>query len=232
MRIGYCKRLMRMNLALHLTKGMKIIMDRLNSKNSVILCGTVSGRPTYSHTAKGERFFTFPLTVERLSGAQDRINDSCREELLSQTEIEEKLRLRVFGELRSFNNKSGVGNKLQIFVFAYELEFCDDEPENLVFLSGALCKEPKLRVTPLGREICDVLIAVNRPLGRSDYLPCICWGQSAHNTSQLNVGQSVDISGRIQSRDYIKVVVGVQLVKTAFEVSATEVKPYMTADSL
>lgn len=199
-------------------------MDRLNAKNSVILCGTVSGRPAYSHTVKGRKYYSFPLTVERLSGTEDRINISCREELLEQTTVSEDGMLRVCGELRSYNNRSGVGNKLQIFVFAHELTFCSDDPENIVFLSGALCNEPKLRVTPLGREICDVLVAVNRPLGRSDYLPCICWGQNAHETAQLRVGQNVEINGRIQSRDYIKIIDGIQFVKTAFEVSAMEVK--------
>ncbi len=118
-----------------------------------------------------------------------------------------------------------MGNKLQIFVYAYELEFCSEEPENQIFLSGALCKEPKLRVTPLGREICDLLVAVNRPLGRSDYLPCICWGQTAREASGFGVGQDVEIDGRIQSREYIKVIDGAQLTKTAFEVSAMEIRP-------
>jgi primosomal replication protein N len=203
---------------------LEVAMDRLNAENSVVLCGTVSEKPAYTHSVKGQRHFSFPLTVARLSGTEDKINISCREELLEGAAVGEHTGLRVYGELRSYNNKSGVGNKLQIFVYAYELEFSDDEPENHIFLSGALCKEPKLRVTPLGREICDLLVAVNRPLGRSDYLPCICWGQTAREAAVFGVGQDIEIEGRIQSRDYIKVTDGVQLTKTAFEVSAMEIR--------
>ena len=198
-------------------------MDRLNVTNSVTLCGTVSGRPSYSHTIKGVRHYTFHLTVLRLSGNEDRINITCTEDLLMQAITGEETTVMVCGELRSHNNKSGVGNKLQIYVFANEIVFCDKEPDNQVYLSGTLCKEPKLRVTPLGREICDLLIAVNRPLGRSDYLPCICWGQSAREASQFTVGQTLEVEGRIQSREYIKVVDGQQQTKVAFEVSAMTV---------
>ena len=199
-------------------------MDRLNAKNFVSLCGAVVGRPSFSHTAAGRRYFSFPLTVSRLSGAEDRIIVSCREDLIEGAFPDERSALRVLGELRSYNNKSGVGNRLQISVFAFELEFCDDEPENVVYLSGTICKPPKLRQTPLGREICDLLIAVNRPLGRSDYLPCICWGQSAQEVSEFAVGQPIELDGRIQSRDYIKLIEGEQYRKTAFEVSAVSVR--------
>ena len=199
-------------------------MDRLNAKNFVSLCGTVCGRPNFSHTAGGRRYFSFPLTVSRLSGAEDRIIISCRDDLLEGAFPDDGDALHILGELRSYNNKSGIGNRLQISVFAFELEFCDDEPENTVYLSGTICKPPKLRQTPLGREICDLLIAVNRPLGRSDYLPCICWGQSAQEAAGFAVGQSIELDGRIQSRDYIKLIEGEQYRKTAFEVSAVSVR--------
>ncbi len=198
-------------------------MDRLNASNSVALCGTVSGRPYYSHTIKGVRHYSFPLTVPRLSGTEDTINITCTEDLLTLAIPSDESMLRVCGELRSHNNKSGVGNKLQIYVLANYFEFCDAEADNQVFLSGTLCKEPKLRVTPLGREICDLLIAVNRPFGRSDYLPCICWGQSARDCAQYSIGQTLEIEGRIQSREYIKIVGGQQETKIAFEVSAMSV---------
>lgn len=199
-------------------------MDRLSTTNSVTLCGTVSQRPEYSHSVRDKRFFSFPLVVERLSGATDRITVICGQELLWSSIPEGCTALKVTGELRSHNNKTGVGNRLQIFVFADSLEFCREEHRNTVFLAGALCKEPKLRTTPLGREICDLLLAVNRPMGRSDYLPCICWGKNARLASELTVGRSLLLDGRIQSRDYIKVVDGQQLVKTAYEVSAMSIE--------
>lgn len=198
-------------------------MDRLNATNSVILCGTVSGRPVYSHSIKGKHYYTFPMTVPRLSGTEDKINIICQEELLQEAIPDENTALTVGGELRSHNNKSGVGNKLQIFVYAYELNFCCGAAANQVYLAGTLCKEPKLRITPLGREICDLLLAVNRPLGRSDYLPCISWGQSAREAAEYAVGDNLIVEGRIQSRDYIKVIGGEQFTKTAYEVSAMEV---------
>ncbi|MFB0920809.1 MAG: single-stranded DNA-binding protein, partial [Oscillospiraceae bacterium] len=131
--------------------------------------------------------------------------------------------LRVTGELRSYNNKSGVGNRLLIFVYANELEFCDGEPENLISLRGTVCKQPSLRMTPLGREICDILLAVNRPFGRSDYLPCISWGQNAREASLWNVGDTIELEGRIQSRSYIKSADSGQVKKVAYEVSASSV---------
>lgn len=195
-------------------------MDRLNTGNFVTLCGAVTTGPVFSHSIRDRRFFTFPLTVERLSGTEDKINIICGEELLW-TELPENCRsLKVTGELRSHNNKTGIGNRLQIFVYAEELEFCNEEHCNTVSLSGTICKEPKPRITPLGREICDLLLAVNRPMGRSDYLPCICWGRNARLAAELGVGSKLGIEGRIQSRDYIKVIDGVQLTKTAFEISA------------
>ena len=195
-------------------------MDRLNTGNTVTLCGAVAAPPVFSHAIKDRHFYTFPLTVERLSGTEDKINIICPQELLW-TEIPENCTsLMVTGELRSHNNKTGIGNRLQIFVFAEELEFGNEEHSNRVCLTGALCKEPKPRVTPLGREICDLLLAVNRPMGRSDYLPCICWGKNARTAAGLSVGSCIHLDGRIQSRDYIKVLDGAQVTKTAFEISA------------
>jgi len=193
-------------------------MDRLG--NTVTLCGAVGAGPVISHYVRDRRFFTFPLIVVRLSGAEDKINIICSEELLW-TEIPEDCTcLKVTGEVRSHNNKTGVGNRLQIFVYAEKLEFCNEEHCNLVELTGTICKEPKPRVTPLGREICDVLLAVNRPMGRSDYLPCICWGRNARTAAGLGVGSQIHLAGRIQSREYIKMTDEGQVTKTAFEISA------------
>ncbi len=199
-------------------------MEKDIMANTIRLCGTVDGKPNFSHISRNRKFYVFPLRIPRLSGAEDIINIVCDEELMRTIEPNEFSMLRVQGELRSYNNKSGVGNKLLIFVYASELLFCDDEPENKVILKGTVCKQPSLRLTPLGREICDILVAVNRPFGRSDYLPCISWGQNAREASLWKVGDSVELEGRVQSRSYIKNSDGVQEHKTAYEVSASAIE--------
>lgn len=194
------------------------------TNNFVELCGTVAGRPVFSHKSRNEDYYIFPLETERLSGTVDRLNVIVRYSMLCDLEIEEKQRLAVVGELRSFNNKSGEGNRLVITIFAKELYFTDDEDRNNVFLIGALCKPPNLRRTPMGREICDLMLAVNRRYGRSDYLPCIAWGQLAQVVSGLYVGDTIELEGRIQSRKYIKNEDGVPVEHTAFEVSIINVE--------
>ena len=199
-------------------------MEKSTTGNMTRLCGSVDGKASFSHISRNRKYFVFPLRVPRLSGAEDVINVVCDEEKLQALEPDGSPMLHVTGELRSYNNKSGVGNKLIIFVYANEMEFCDCEPENTISLRGTLCKQPSLRMTPLGREICDILIAVNRPFGRSDYLPCICWGQNARESAKWSVGDTIEIEGRIQSRNYIKTTDGRQIKKTAFEVSASTVE--------
>ncbi len=196
-------------------------MEKKSTGNTTRLCGYAEDKAQFSHISRNRRYFTFPLRVARLSGAEDVINIVCDEEKLSALEPDSSTMLRVTGELRSYNNKSGVGNKLFIFVYANEIAFCNDAPENLITLRGTICKQPSLRMTPLGREICDVLIAVNRPFGRSDYLPCIAWGQNAREAAAWDVGDTVALEGRVQSRTYIKNIDGQQVKKTAFEVSAS-----------
>lgn len=198
-------------------------MEKSTTGNTTRLCGSVDGKASFSHISRNRKYFSFPLRVPRLSGAVDVINIVCDEEKMRSIEPDGNSMLRVTGELRSYNNKSGVGNRLIIFVYANELEFCDDEPENSIFLRGTVCKAPSLRMTPLGREICDILLAVNRPFGRSDYLPCISWGQNAREASQWSVGDTIELEGRIQSRNYIKSADSGQVKKTAFEVSASSV---------
>lgn len=198
-------------------------MDENLKINSVVLRGVLAGAVEFSHESRGEKFCRFPLEVERLSGAVDRLNVIARQELLSALDLNEREKLCVRGELRSFNNKSGVGSRLVISVFARELVFEDGEDANLVELTGTLCKTPNIRVTPMGREICDLMLAVNRRYGRSDYLPCIAWGMLAREVAEWAVGDRVTLSGRIQSRRYIKLGEGgEQLEKVAFEVSISE----------
>lgn len=199
-------------------------MDMTSETNYVKLCGVIAGKPEYSHSSRNQDFYSFPLQVQRLSGNTDTLNIVLRKEQLAELELKETGMLSVEGQLRSFNNRRGQGAKLIITVFAKELHFCDDDYENTVCLRGTLCKEPNLRCTPMGRDICDLMLAVNRRYGRSDYLPCICWGHNARQASLWSVGTELSLEGRIQSRNYIKLTDEGPVEKTAFEVSITDVK--------
>lgn len=201
-------------------------MDENISRNTARLCGVIAAAPVFSHSGRGECFYTFPLEVARLSGATDKINIIVRDELMESIELREAEKICVVGELRSFNNKSGEGAKLVITVFAKELYLCDDDDLNEVHLIGTLCKKPNLRMTPMGRDICDLMLAVNRRYGRSDYLPCITWGLKAREAAEWGTGTMVTLEGRIQSRNYIKIVGGDPVEKTAFEVSVTDIAEF------
>ena len=148
-------------------------MDDFFCSNLVSLRGLPCAIPAFSHESRRELFYTFPLRIERLSGYSDQINIILRQEMLPLLPDGSDRFLRVSGELRSFNNRSGQGSRLVITVFAREIEETDDGWENCVELAGSVCKRPTLRQTPMGREICDILLAVNRRYGRSDYRPCI-----------------------------------------------------------
>ena len=201
-------------------------MDENISRNTARLCGVIAAAPAFSHSGRGECFYTFPLEVARLSGATDKINIIVRDELMESIQLCEAEKICVVGELRSFNNKSGEGAKLVITVFAKELYLCDDDDLNEVHLIGTLCKKPNLRMTPMGRDICDLMLAVNRRYGRSDYLPCITRGLKAREAAEWGTGTMVTLEGRIQSRNYIKIVGGDPVEKTAFEVSVTDIAEF------
>lgn len=198
------------------------IMDMISPNNYVKLCGVMAGRPAYSHSSRGQQFYIFPLEVQRLSGNTDTLNIVVRPEQLALLEAAECEKLCLTGQLRTFNNRRGEGAKLVITVFARELMLCDEDDCNLVQLSGTLCKAPNLRCTPMGRDICDLMLAVNRHYGRSDYLPCICWGLKAREAAAWTVGTQIRLEGRIQSRKYIKLSEDGASEKTAYEVSVTE----------
>ena len=196
-------------------------MDEHKNHNRVELYGVLAGSPAFSHESRGERFFTFPLETRRLSGTVDCLNIIARENLLEHLDVTESAKLHILGELRSFNNKRGPGSRLVITVFAREISLEDGEDINQVSLCGTICKPPNLRTTPMGRDICDFMLAVNRRYGRSDYLPCIAWGALAQQCAGLTVGDGVALEGRLQSRIYQKVIDGVTQERTAFEVSVT-----------
>ena len=189
------------------------------TRNLVQLRGTVTAEPVLSHENHGQRFYRFPLSVERLSGQADLLQIIATEEQLQSTPPLRGRKLCAEGQLRSYNNKSGQGNRLVISVFARSLSPTQEEDCNRICLQGVLCKPPVLRRTPLGRSISDMMLAVNRRYGRADYLPCIAWGQVAMTTGRLPVGTTLALEGRVQSRVYTKMVEGLPQERTAFEVS-------------
>ena len=189
------------------------------NQNYVELWGVAAGEPVFSHENHTRRFDKFPLRVERLSGQNDVPVIVASEALLRVCPVDEGQSLRIVGQLRSFNNKSGQGSRLVISVFAHALEKGGDTPFNLIQLSGILCKPPVLRRTPLGREISDIILAVNRRYGRADYLPCIAWGAVAQQAAAMTTGDRLTIEGRVQSRTYTKTEGGVSTERTAYEVS-------------
>jgi len=192
--------------------------------NSVVLTGTLASRPAVSHVSRGEVYYTFPLCTRRLSGTYDTLNVLARASLLASLEPEQSEKLEVTGSLRSFNNKSGAGSRLVLSVFAQSLRFVSAPDRNDVELTGVLCKPPVFRTTPLGRDICDLMLAVSRRYGRSDYLPCIVWGSVAHEAALWDTGTPVSLTGRLQSREYIKTIDGQKYRRTAYEVSALAAK--------
>lgn len=187
--------------------------------NQGVLAGRAAGEPRLSHVNHGESYYVFPLEVERLSGAFDTLNVVASRELLDRCPVAPGETCRVTGEVRSFNNRSGVGARLVITFFARTLEPWTGEHENRLELRGALCKAPVVRRTPLGREIADLLLAVNRRYGRSDYLPCIAWGAAARFCGELGVGSPLSLNGRLQSRTYRKVEGDREEERTAYEIS-------------
>ena len=192
------------------------------AENRILLRGLIPQPPVFSHESHGKRFYLACMEVPRLSGAVDRLNLLLPESLLPHLTAGEQT--EVTGQVRSFNNRSGAGSKLVITVYVRTLSPCSLPAENLLRLNGALCKPPIFRRTPLGREICDLMLAVPRGYGRSDYLPCITWGSVAATAYSLEVGDQVALSGRLQSRSYIKVLEHGQEERVAYEVSASSLE--------
>lgn len=186
-------------------------------RNDVRLEGLVPEPPVLSHENHGTRFFRCQLSVPRLSGQEDLLPVLLPETMAARIQAGEPLRLR--GQLRSFNNRSGVGSRLVLTVYAMELEEPTGEACNYIYLTGALCKPPTFRKTPLGRSICDLMLAVSRKYGRADYLPVIAWGQLALRTAKLQVGDPLALEGRIQSRPYQKLTDAGPETRIAYEVS-------------
>ena len=196
-----------------------------NTANRISLVGTLAERPVLSHTNHERNFYRFMLEVARLSGACDLLPVVAAEDVLLQADLFQGYQIAVSGQIRSFNSKSETGRRLIISVFAESVTTTDREHENELTLTGAICKPPVLRRTPLGREICDVMLAVNRPYRRTDYIPCILWGRLAQQTAEYPVGTVLTCTGRLQSREYIKVLPDRSETRTAYEVSVTTAEP-------
>lgn len=200
--------------------------------NYLTLVGKVTGEKRFSHEIYGERFYVFDLVVERLSGNADMIPITASERLLSDEMLQEGKQLLVKGQFRSYNSFENEKNKLILTVFAKDvLEVEENQEEdnemvkkdmvtNEVVLLGYICKKPIYRQTPFGREIADILLAVNRAYNKSDYIPSIAWGRNARFSQNLEVGTRVKIVGRVQSRSYEKKFEdGSSEMRTAYEVS-------------
>ena len=188
--------------------------------NRILLRGDLVALPEYSHENHGRKFYRFFLEVPRLSGAIDTLPIVAQLELLEALDLIRGQRMTVEGQIRSHNHSDETGRHLMIFVFAASLTMEDGEPINDVFIEGLLCREPTFRRTPLGREICDAMLAVPRAFRRADYLPCILWGRTAQEISRCTTRDRVSIQGRLQSRIYTKYQNDVPTERTAYEISA------------
>lgn len=182
--------------------------DKTMENNQVVIMGTIAGGFTYSHEIFGEGFYMVDVEVSRLSDSTDLIPLMVSERLMDVTADYRGVMIMVTGQFRSYNRHEEKKNRLILSVFAREVQIIDELGEsaksNQIYLDGYICKEPIYRKTPLGREIADLLIAVNRPYGKSDYIPCICWGRNARFASSFEVGTRCAVWGRIQSREYMK----------------------------
>ena len=202
--------------------------------NDVKIIGKIVSDFRYSHQVYGEGFYIVDVAVSRLSELSDIIPLMVSERLVDVTENCVGRLVETSGQFRSYNRHEGLKNKLVLSVFVREWEFVDENPEagktNQIYLDGFICKAPIYRKTPLGREIADLLIAVNRPYGKSDYIPCIAWGRNVRFASTFEVGGKIQVWGRVQSREYVKKISEDEIEKhTAYEVSVSKLE-YDTAD--
>lgn len=200
----------------------------MDCNNRVIVAGQIISGFAFSHTVFGENFYITNIVVQRLSSSADIIPVIVSDRLLNINSHCIDMYVVVNGQFRSFNHHDENGSHLMLSVFAQEIELCsnpnqDNFPtlENQIFLDGFVCKPTIYRKTPLGREIADVLLAVNRQYGKSDYIPCICWGRNARFAEDFQVGEHIKIWGRIQSREYVKP--GETEVRVAYEVSVGKI---------
>ena len=203
--------------------------DKMIENNQVTMMGEIVSPFLFSHEVFGEGFYMVEVEVKRLSNSEDRIPLMISERLIDVTQDYTGEYIMVHGQFRSYNRHEEQKNRLVLSVFVREISFMEEEPDgtktNSIWLDGYICKEPIYRKTPLGREIADLLLAVNRPYGKSDYIPCICWGRNARYASGFEVGEHVQLLGRIQSREYVKRISDTETEKRiAYEVSVSKLE--------
>ena len=205
------------------------MVDQVIENNQVIMAGEIVSEFVFSHEVFGEGFYMLEISVRRLSNSYDVIPLMISERLIDVTRDYRGETSAVSGQFRSYNRHEEKKNRLVLSVFVRELEFVEEEPEssrtNQIFLEGYICKMPVYRKTPLGRDIADLLVAVNRPYGKSDYIPCICWGRNARYASGFEVGAHIQLWGRIQSREYTKKISEEEIERRiAYEVSVSKLE--------
>lgn len=203
-------------------------MEKIMTGNSVCLTGQVISEPVFNHKTYGEAFYMIILGIFRKSGYEDRVRLLVSDHLMGGRSPVKGEILRISGQIRTYNKETEGRSKLEITVFVREMEYCREseaEYENRVILEGYLCKQPVRRTSPLGRELCDLMIAVNRMYNKSDYIPAIAWGRNAIYADTLHIGEKVAVDGRLQSREYRKYTERGELItKTAYEVSIARIE--------
>lgn len=200
-------------------------MESLLNNNYAAVVGELVSEFTYSHESYGECFYYFSVKIPRLSESADIITVTASERILCDEDYKIGDRVKVVGQFRSYNNYSDVGNKLILTLFAKTMEHSENEKfMNEIVLNGFLCKDPVYRTTPFGREITDILLAVNRTHNKSDYIPCIAWGRNAKFAQKLQVGSNIIITGRMQSREYQKKINDDVITRTAYEISISKIE--------
>lgn len=204
------------------------MMENYIANNRAEVMGTVTDEPVFSHEIYGEKFYIFTLSVPRLSGISDEVRVMISERLMQEVAVTVGAKIEIEGQFRSYNSYENGDNRLILTVFAKDIRYGDDTQEknpNSLYLNGFICKAPIYRTTPFGREITDLLLAVNRSYNKSDYIPVIAWGRNARYCKNINVGDNIKIWGRIQSRVYQKHISEDEVVeKTAYEVSVSRME--------
>ena len=203
-------------------------MISINTENNIVnLRGELDSELKFSHEIFGEKFYNIDIKINRLSDSFDILPITISERLLQDIDIEEQNFVSVTGQLRSYNKSIDNKNRLILTIFVREITQIEDDNKdpNSIFLDGYICKNPVYRQTPLGREITDLLMAINRPYNKSDYIPAIVWGRNAKFAKNLNIGDRIQLWGRVQSREYEKKLDnGEVLKKVAYEVSISKIK--------
>lgn len=196
----------------------------MHKNNMAKITGTVITEPQYDHETAGALFYRTILATNRKSGYADEIPVIFRKGMVDENKIYYGANISVEGSFRSVNMPVGEKRKLILFLFAEQISDAAQEDDNYIFLHGFICRQPVYRETPSGRQITDLLVAVNRPGGKSDYIPCICWAGNARYAKNLAVGSRIELTGRIQSREYVKKLDEEQQeTRVAYEVSASRI---------